>query len=193
MFGDVLSNDLGWTIARMDKVAPVKSFHGKSDSEDGKYWLLNLDMIEAQTGRVISKNMVLQTKIGNSTMAFSVENVLYSKLRPYLNKVVIPDKNGYATTELLPLKPDKSVLNPVFFVELLRGNAFLEYIQKKVAGTKMPRIQMDVFNSFSVILPPLPLQNRFADFVRQTDKSKFTAENWLNLLVLLYAGVLDTI
>jgi type I restriction enzyme, S subunit len=189
MFGNVLSNDRKWATEQLDKVAPTKAFQGDIESEDEKYWLLNLDMIEAQTGKIISKNMVHVEEISNSTIAFSTDNVLFSKLRPYLNKVVIPDQSGYATTELLPLLPDKCVLNTLFFVELLRGNEFLKYIQEKVAGTKMPRVQMDVLKNFPIILPPLSLQNRFAEFVKQADKSKFADLRQTKVTTLLYNSI----
>ncbi len=171
-FGSPIKNEKEWKSAKMSDVAPAEVFKGKVESADNLYWLLNLDMIESNTGRVIEKVRVPLKDIGTSTYAFSTENVLFSKLRPYLNKVIVPDGNGYATTELIPLMPDREKLNIDFFTSLLRGDEFLSFIETQVSGTKMPRVQMNVFWNFDVILPPIELQEQFAEFVRQSDKSK---------------------
>jgi len=172
MFGDIVRNERGWRSERMERVAPAEPYRGQISSFDGKYWLLNLDMVEAQTGDIISKVMVDTAEIGNSTTTFGRENVLYSKLRPYLNKVVVPTESGYATSELIPLKPNSEKLNKYYFASALRSDAFVGYIQEQVAGAKMPRVSMGVFRSFLFPCPPIELQERFARFVEQTDKSK---------------------
>ena len=159
----------------MSDVAPSTPYQGEIKPKDGKVWLLNLDMVEPNTGKIIEKLLVDPKDIGNSTLMFSPKNVLYSKLRPYLNKVVVPDDYGYATTEMVPLLPSNKNLDPGFFSALLRGNEFLNYIETQATGTKMPRVQMNIFWNIDVILPPLELQERFAAFVRQSDKSKFVA------------------
>ena len=103
MFGNPLTNDKKWNTMKMKEVAPSTSYSGAVSECDDGYWLLNLDMIESNTGRIISKVFVPKEEIGQSTTSFSSEYVLFSKLRPYLNKVVIPDAAGYATTELVTL------------------------------------------------------------------------------------------
>lgn len=172
MFGDVVYNDKTWAHYPMSTVAPIGTYKGKIEPVNGKFWLLNLDMIEAQTGEIINEVLVDFDKIGASTVAFNKDNVLYSKLRPYLNKVVNPKKEGYATSELVPLNPKQRILNKVFLTALLRSDTFVHYIQEQVAGAKMPRVSMDVFRKFEVICPPIDLQNEFASFVEQTDKTK---------------------
>ena len=172
MFGDIVRNEREWTCESVEQVAPAVPYKGQIASSDGKFWLLNLDMVEAQTGEVISKVMVDPTEIGNSTTTFDRGNVLYSKLRPYLNKVVIPTESGYATSELLPLRPNPGKLNRYYFASALRSDAFVGYIQEQVAGAKMPRVSMGVFRAFRIPCPPMLLQEQFARFVEQTDKSK---------------------
>ena len=84
---------------KLNDIAPIKQ--GVVLAED-KYWLLNLDMVESNTGKIIDYLYVPKEEIGASTVTFDTDNVLYSKLRPYLNKVVLPDRPGYATSEMLP-------------------------------------------------------------------------------------------
>ncbi|MBS0294041.1 MAG: restriction endonuclease, partial [Proteobacteria bacterium] len=75
-------------------------------------WALNLDQIESHSGKVLSKLMLNRNEVGPSTYVFNKGTVLYSKLRPYLNKVVIAEDDGVATTELIPLRCDESKVFP---------------------------------------------------------------------------------
>lgn len=169
MFGMPVSNTKHWKTEKMNRVAPAVNYSGVFDDA---VWLLNLDMVESQTGRILNYLIVSKSEIGNSTCAFDTSNVLYSKLRPYLNKVVIPDRCGFATSELVPLQPVKEKINREYLAFMLRSDEFVNTISEKVAGAKMPRVSMSDFRSFDVPIPPYELQMQFTDFVHQVDKSK---------------------
>lgn len=170
LFGLPVSNTKGWKTEQMGEVAPAINYKGEFDDE---VWLLNLDMVEAQTGRILDYLVVSEEEVGNSTCTFDTSNVLYSKLRPYLNKVVIPDRCGYATSELVPLQPVKTKINREYLAFMLRSDEFVNMINEKVAGAKMPRVPMGDFRKFDVPVPPMELQEQFADFAHQVNKSKF--------------------
>ena len=175
MFGNVVVNDKSWPTKPISNVVPASS---PKITVSENIWLLNLDMIESQSGKVLDRLIVSKNKINASTCAFDDKNVLYSKLRPYLNKVVLPDQEGYCTTELVPLRPSNE-LNREFLATLLRSDAFVGYINEKTAGAKMPRVSMNIFRQFECILPPITLQEQFSAFYKQVDKSKFTLSNEL--------------
>ena len=136
---------------------------------DDEVWNLNLDQIEPHSGRVLSKCMLGASELGPSTFAFDRGTVLYSKLRPYLNKVVIADDDGVATTELVPLRCDESRLDANYLAHFLRGPEFLRFATSVVSGAKMPRMVMSEFWKYSVPLPPLPEQRRIAAILDQAD------------------------
>ena len=169
LFGEPLSNQKGWQTMPIVEAAPIKSQRGDLADE---VWLLNLDAVEAQTGTILFKHRVQSGEINASTVYFTTENVLYSKLRPYLNKVVMPDEEGVATSEMIPMYPLADRLNRAYLCYWLRSDAFVRHISEKVVGAKMPRVSMDYFRSLAIELPPLELQEQFAAFVEQTDKSK---------------------
>ncbi|MEC1767769.1 restriction endonuclease subunit S, partial [Schinkia azotoformans] len=179
MFGCPVTNPLGWETSTMMRVAPETQYKGDFNSD---VWLLNLDMIEQNTGIVIDKVMVSIDTVKGSVFTFDKDYVLYSKLRPYLNKVVLPDDRGFATSELIPLKPDINLLNRVFLACLLRSDQFVEYATKLSGGSRMPRVPMKEFRNFPCILPPINLQNQFAAFVQQVDKSKLSEHVTYNSL-----------
>lgn len=170
MFGDPVINDRGWPTKSLKEVAPEYS---PTLPEADLYWWLNLDMIETYSGRLLEKVMAASEEIGNSTSTFDESMVLYSKLRPYLNKVFVPDDRGYATTELVGMKPDSKILNKYFLFNLLRGDQFVAYANGLSSGGQMPRIPMKALRDFKCILPPIDLQEQFVETSKQSDKSKF--------------------
>lgn len=190
MFGDPLKNTLKWKIKKLKLIAPANEFTGDIESNNEKYWLLQLDMIESNTGKILSKYFVSLDKIGVSTIKFSKDNVLYSKLRPYLNKVVLPDEAGFATSEMIPLFPTEE-LNKIFLAFVLRDDGIVRFLNAHVSGSKMPRVQADVFWNLGIILPPSTLQNQFADFVEQTDKSKLEIQKSLDKLEILKKSLMQ--
>lgn len=169
MFGNPITNEKEWETQKLKTVAP--EFTPKIPVED-EYWWLNLDMVESYSGRVIEKVVVPVASIGNSTSAFDDSMVLYSKLRPYLNKVVVPDGYGYATTELVGMKPNETVINKYFLFNLLRGDDFVAFANGISGGAQMPRMPLQALRNFECILPPLELQNEFVSFSLKCDESK---------------------
>jgi len=147
-----------WPTVKLCDVAPASE--SKKPINDREVWLLNLDMVESGSGRIIDKIYVNQGKIGSSTIKFDERNVLYSKLRPYLNKVVLPDQTGYATSEMIPLRPDESRLIREYLAFFLRSPNFINYISSRVAGTKMPRANMNDLRAAQIPLPPISVQRR---------------------------------
>ena len=191
MFGDPVSNEKVWDTSKMKIVAPQKNYSGNIPLHNGKQWLLNLDMVESQTGQILEKVLLPPSEIGNSTTTFNEENILYSKLRPYLNKVVIPDEPGYCTSELVPLLPDKEKLNRVFLAYLLRSKFFVEYINTRVAGAKMPRVSMSDFRDFDVILPQYTLQESFSERISTIERQKRIIKNSMLVAQDLLASRMD--
>ena len=188
LFGLPVSNSKGWNTEKMREVAPAVNYSG--GFEDA-VWLLNLDMVEAQTGRILDYLYVNEEEVGNSTCTFDTTHVLYSKLRPYLNKVVIPDRPGYATSELIPLKPNPMKLERTYLAFMLRSDEFVNMINDKVAGAKMPRVSMSDFREFDVPVPSMELQKQFSDFVEQTDKSKLAVQRSLKKLETLKKSLMQ--
>ena len=169
MFGNPVANNKGWSTMAIKQVAPEEP---SRERQTGTVWILNLDMIESHTGKIIDKVYDEDTNL-LSVAPFDEGNVLYSKLRPYLNKVVIPKGKGYATTELVPLRPNQEYLNLTFFSYLLRGDDFVTYANTISSGTKMPRMPLNDLRNFQCILPPMEEQLKFEKVAEQADKSEF--------------------
>ena len=135
----------------------------KSTHISDKNWLLNLDMVQQQTGEILAYNYVTANELCGSIIGFDNNVVLYSKLRPNLNKVVLPDKYGFCTSELLPLLPDSKQLNREYLAWFLRSDSFVNWAVTKTAGAKMPRLGTKELLSKEIPLPELSTQRRIAD------------------------------
>ncbi|MFV0511310.1 MAG: restriction endonuclease subunit S [Shewanella algae] len=155
--------------AKLADVAPAKALKKKIRDASELTWHLNLDQVESQTGRVIAEQIAPISEAGNSTHWFDDRHVLYSKLRPYLNKVVVPEKEGIATTELVPMLPDPLRLERTYLAHYLRSNQFVNWVSEQVAGAKMPRVSMKVFWDHEIHLPPLAEQKRIAAILDKAD------------------------
>ncbi len=153
---------------KLSELIVKKSVQKKTESKD-LVWLLNLDMIEQNTGSVIEKNYVPMSEVGNSTHFFEKGTVLYSKLRPYLNKVVVADSDGYATTELVPLKCNEELISPHYLAYFLRSPEFLEFASNVVAGAKMPRMVMSEFWDYEISIPTIEEQHRILSILDKAD------------------------
>jgi type I restriction enzyme S subunit len=134
-----------------------------------KVWLLNLDQIEPHTGTLLSKEYVERSGLGTSTHAFDDGNVLYSKLRPYLNKVLLPDIAGYCTSELVPMRPNQAVVTREYLAAYLRSPSFLNWVSQQVDGAKMPRVSMKVLWEHRIELPTLDEQKRITSILDKAD------------------------
>ncbi|HFG2072046.1 restriction endonuclease subunit S [Vibrio cholerae] len=160
---------MSWPLVKLGEVAPSKALKKPAVLDDDKVWQLNLDMVESGSGRILNKIKAPLSEAGSSTHWFDSRHVLYSKLRPYLNKVVLPDEQGLATTELVPMLPDPERLDRGFLVHYLRSKQFVSWISDQVAGAKMPRVSMTVLWDHEIPLPPLEEQKRIAAILDKAD------------------------
>ncbi|MGH2270852.1 restriction endonuclease subunit S [Anaerohalosphaeraceae bacterium U12dextr] len=157
-----------WPTVPLKEIAPAQTPNIRF-SPDEPVWHLTLDQVESHTGNIVNKKIAPASAAGTSTNVFDDGNVLYSKLRPYLNKVICPTEPGIATTELVPLRPRKDLLDRRYLTYYLRSNHFLGFANVAVAGVKMPRIIMTKFWKHRIPLPPLFEQHRIVEILDQAD------------------------
>lgn len=111
---------------------------------------LGLEQIEANTGRIVAKEATSADGI-SSTFAFDERHVLYGKLRPYLNKVALPDYEGRCCTEIIPLLPVK--VDREFLAFLLRTERVVNAAMSHKTGSRMPRADMAKLMKLKLRIP----------------------------------------
>lgn len=118
---------------------------------------LGLEQIEAHTGRIL-KYETSSVEGKSTTFAFDTAHVLYGKLRPYLNKVAVPERSGRCSTEIIPLLPrgvDRELL-----AFLLRTERVVSAAMSEKTGSRMPRTDMDVLLDVEVAIPESEVRQR---------------------------------
>ena len=135
-----------------------------ADSIAGNAWILDLEDIEKNTGKVLRKIRKNERDFTSTKHSFYKGQVLYSKLRPYLNKVIIADEDGFCTSEILPLEFANVVL-PQYALYYLMSPTFLRYAKQCSYGVKMPRLGTADGRKAIFPLPPIKEQYRIANSI----------------------------
>lgn len=123
-------------------------------------WVLDLEDIEKGTGCLLNKKRGTPTT-SNKTK-FCKGDVLYGKLRPYLNKVLVADEDGVCTTEIVPIRvvTAKLPLLAEYLQSYLMSPFFLDYANKISYGVKMPRLGTKDAKAALIPVPPIEEQTR---------------------------------
>ena len=140
-------------------------------------WMLDLEDIEKDSGVVLQKVRKAERNAASTKHRFHKGQVLYSKLRPYLNKVVLADEDGYCTSEILPLEFERNII-PQYARYYLMSPTFLRYANKCSYGVKMPRLGTADGTKAIIPVPPLEEQKRIVIAIEQTfSQLAFITEN----------------
>ena len=131
---------------------------------DEEAWVLDLEDIEKDSGKVIHKIRKYERDSSSTKHLFKKGQVLYSKLRPYLNKVVLADEEGFCTSEILPLN-FSNVVEPQYALYYLMSPTFLKYANRCSYGVKMPRLGTADGRKAVFPLPPFEEQRRISQHI----------------------------
>lgn len=125
-------------------------------------WVLELEDIEKDSSRLLQRLTFANRKSKSSKNRFEVGDVLYGKLRPYLNKVILADSKGVCSTEIVPLKPSSNLDNRYLFY-WMKHPEFLAYVTEVGYGVNMPRLGTKDGLAAPFVLAPLAEQREIAD------------------------------
>jgi len=122
-------------------------------------WSLDLEDIEKETGRIHTFCSAAERKITGDKVHFFKGQILYSKLRPYLKKILVAPNDGICTPELVPFSVYGEI-HAEYLVNVLRA-PHVDYVINSVTyGVKMPRVGTETMVNLLVPLPPLAEQKR---------------------------------
>ena len=124
-------------------------------------WLLELEDIEKDTSKILKRITVSVRNPKSNKNRFLPGDVLYGKLRPYLNKVVIADQEGLCTTEIIPLTP--GLVEGRYLFYWLKSLEFTSYVNSVSHGLRMPRLGTKQAKAAPFVLPPSAEQTRIAN------------------------------
>ena len=155
-----------WVWARLGAIVDFsKSQTISSSMLDMDSWILDLEDIEKDSGRLLQKKRMKELLSKSDKHLFYKGNVLYSKLRPYLNKVIVADEDGACTTEILAF--DFGHIYNKYAQAYLMSPFFVDYANSDSYGIKMPRLGSKKGNNALFPIPPLREQQRIVEKIEQ--------------------------
>ena len=150
-----------WKWVRLGDISSYSQRKGKviASAISPEMWTLDLEDIEKETGRIIRKCTTSDRTISGDKVIFFKGQVLYSKLRPYLKKVLVAPDNGICSSEMVPFSAYGGV-DSQYIVYVLTC-PHVDYIINSVTyGVKMPRVGTETMTNLLIPLPPLAEQKR---------------------------------
>lgn len=157
----------GWEWANLADIADVVRHQVNPSTQPEKpFNYLSIENIESNTGRLVGFSPTLGREIHSSKLAFTTQDVLYSKLRPYLNKILLPTFDGVSATDLVPIRPKPGV-SRAFLAYFLRTQGVVEYAKQRMRGIQLPRLTVEDLESITIPLPPSAEQERIVEKTSQ--------------------------
>lgn len=140
-------------------------------------WILELEDIEKETANIIQRLSASERSVKGTRHKFNAGSILYSKLRTYLNKVLVAPSEGYCTTEIMPFDT-YGIISNEYICHVLRSPFFLDYTLQCGYGVKMPRLSTTDACNGMIPLPPLKEQIRIVE----------TIKHWFVMIDIIESG-----
>ena len=157
----------GWEWCRLGEISTYAQTKRKinASNADTQLWELDLEDIE-KGGRLLNIKTVGERKaIGDKTV-FNCGDILYSKLRPYLLKILVAPEGGICTPEIIPFTCYGNICKD-YIVSFLKSPYVDDYINSATFGVKMPRVSTETMTSLLVPLPSLSEQFRIDTRIKE--------------------------
>ena len=167
-----------WSFVKLGDVCKIE----KEQFREGELPYVGLEDIEGFTGCFLGD--LNPRVVASSTFRFTSQHVLYGRLRPYLNKVLVPDFGGHCSSEIFPLKPT-SQLDRKYLYYWLSSDSIVSAINATCTGARMPRANVNTVLTFEIPLPTISEQKRlvaildevFADIEQVRAKTEQNLKN----------------
>jgi type I restriction enzyme S subunit len=166
LFSEVKSN---WPMVQLSDVADITcEFVTPTSPEFNDLPHIGPDRIKGHTGEILPYKSAREDNVTSGKFHFSDNEVLYSKIRPYLRKCAIPDFEGLCSADIYPLTPKDRIVKEYLWY-LLLSDEFDRYTQTLPDRSSIPKLNKTELWRFSFPLPPITLQKQFVDVVNSVN------------------------
>ena len=194
LFGDPVKNNMGWESKPLNDVCDGigDGLHGTPEYDEGGEYpfingnnLIDGEIIITPATKMVAAKTYEKHFIDISTNAILISiNGTLGKLAFYNGEKVMLGKSACYCN----LKQD---INKVFVYGVMKSDAFAEFLENSSTKSTIKNVGLKAMREFRLILPPMELQEQFAAFVEQTDKSKLAIQQSLNKLELLKKSLMQ--
>ncbi len=190
MFGDPVTNPNGWKKRPFSYVATIDTQMTRDFVKYADYPHIGIESIEKDTGRILDYKLVKDSDLKSGKYPFDERHLIYSKIRPNLNKVAKPYFEGVCSADAYPILPTCNS-NRDYLSIVLRSDFFLDYILAFSGRTNIPKVNKKQLEGFYLPVPPIALQNEFADFVHHVEAQKSLLQQSLAKLEQNYKSLMQ--
>jgi len=139
------------------------------------------------------RNWGNSSNVKSTKNVFYKEDILYGKLRPYLNKVAVPEKNGICSTDIMVFEVKSRKINIYYLANYLHSQPFLKYATMTMTGVNHPRTSWAKLRNYHIPLPSQKTQQEIAEAFSSIDKKIGAEENKKKALEVLFETLLNNL
>ncbi|MCF8325656.1 MAG: restriction endonuclease subunit S [Leadbetterella sp.] len=191
MFGDPVTNPKGWEKEPFEYFAKFDTRMVNNFEDYLDYPHIGIGNIEKDSGKILGYNLVKDEDLKSGKYLFDSRHIIYSKIRPNLNKVAIPDFKGLCSADSYPILVNGQHTNRIFFSSLLRSKDFIEFILGHSTRTNIPKANKAQMRLYYGIAPNIKLQNEFEKHIFLIESQKSQAEKSLQKAEELFQSLLQ--
>jgi type I restriction enzyme, S subunit len=179
-----------WKVKLFGELASVRKQKIDPRKNSQPLFCIELEHIDQGTGRLIGSSETSQTSSIKSV--FQKGDVLFGKLRAYLRKYWLADKDGVCSTEIWALIANPSLIIKEYLFQLVQMDGFIE-AASMAYGTHMPRTDWNVVKNCEFSVPELPEQTAIAEILSDMDAEIHAVEEKLSKARAVKAGMMSAL
>ena len=170
-----------WKMVSVGDLFEVVTDTVNPANETGTVAYIGLENIESGTGKIIGKLECEINTIKSTKRVFRNTDILFGKLRPALNKVAFPNRNGVCSTDIIVLRSKSKDTLPEFYSILLRDSEFNKQVLNGVCGGQLPRVDISFLLSLPIYKVPLAEQTEVLSKIRTEKKLTESTEKLISI------------
>jgi len=183
MFGDPVENINGWDVVSLGTVIKIDAPMVEPNIEEYENLIhIGPDRIEKNTGKLLPALTAREEGLISKKFLFNENYILYSKIRPYLNKVAMVNFVGLCSADMYPIRPIADKTNKEYIWQLLLSSYFLQYTETLPDRASIPKLNRKELANFEFPLAPFKLQVEFAKLIQKIKEQKSFYEEELTKL-----------
>lgn len=190
MFGDPITNEKGWEVKKLGEVCEYSKTRIKSEELTAENYVGVENLLQDCKGKVVANKV----PDGMGLTEYIKGDVLLGNIRPYLKKIWLANNRGGCNGDVLAIRIQSDHSNhilPIYIFGCLSKDAFFDYDMQYSKGEKMPRGDKKEIVKYPICIPPLPLQQEFADKVEAIERQKSLIQQSIDEVQTLFDSRMD--
>ena len=183
-------DQMDWPLLGFDDFALIDATMTTDYEKYADFPHIGIDSIESGTGELKGYRTVREDHVISGKYIFGPQHIIYSKIRPNMNKVALPNFEGLCSADSYPILV-KSNCDRHFLAYVLRSPLFLDYIVPMSSRSNMPKVNREQISGFKMKLPPIELQREFVAIADAAEASKAELKKSITSIDAVMNGLIN--